>query len=65
MADTDKPAHATTTSADVVVRDIDDAELETAGYKRSMPRQFTTMSLLAMSFDLTATWMGEPYNVLG
>lgn len=43
--------------------DIDDAELETAGYKRAMPRQFSTLSLLALSFDLTGTWLGNDCSV--
>ena len=42
----------------VVVKNIYDAELETAGYKRAMPRQFTTLTLLGLNFDLTATWLG-------
>lgn len=55
----EKTATTTASPAGVVVKDIDDAELETAGYQRSMPRQFSTLSLMALSFDLTATWMGR------
>ena len=40
------------------VLDVDDAELETAGYERTMPRQWSTFSMVALSFDLTATWLG-------
>lgn len=36
----------------------DDLELETAGYKRQMPRQFSTLSLMSLSFCLTCTWSG-------
>ena len=54
----EKEATAKASPAGVVVKDIDDAELETAGYKRSMPRQFSTLSLMALSFDLMACWLG-------
>lgn len=43
----------TTTAAD-----LDDLELEAVGYKREMPRQFSTLSLGALSFTLTCTWLG-------
>lgn len=49
---------ASTAADEVGSMDIDDAELETAGYNRAMPRQFSTVSLLALSFDLTSTWLG-------
>ncbi|KAL1895024.1 hypothetical protein Sste5346_005444 [Sporothrix stenoceras] len=38
--------------------DLDDLELEAVGYKREMPRQFSTLSLGALSFTLTCTWLG-------
>ena len=38
--------------------DIDDLELEAVGYQREMPRQFTVLSLGALSFTLTCTWLG-------
>jgi choline transport protein len=37
---------------------IDDVELEALGYKREMPRRFSTLSLGALSFTLTCTWLG-------
>ena len=37
---------------------IDDKELETAGYSRAMPRRFDSFSMMALSFDLTCTWLG-------
>lgn len=37
---------------------VDDGELEACGYKREMPRQFSTWSLGALSFTLTCTWLG-------
>ena len=54
----EKAATMTASSAEIAVKDIDDAELETAGYNRSMPRQFSTLSLVGLSFNLTACWMG-------
>ena len=54
----EKAATTASTPTEMEVKDIDDAELETAGYNRSMPRQFSTLSLLGLSFNLTATWMG-------
>jgi choline transport protein len=36
----------------------DDRELEAQGYKRAMPRRFSLLSLLSLSFALTATWNG-------
>ncbi|CAM1505252.1 Fc.00g108890.m01.CDS01 [Cosmosporella sp. VM-42] len=38
--------------------DLDDLELEAVGYQREMPRQFTVLSLGALSFTLTCTWLG-------
>ena len=55
----EQKAHVASTGMDAIVLDVDDAELETAGYKREMPRQFTTLSLMALSFDLMGTWIGE------
>lgn len=40
------------------VGDMDDLELQTAGYTREMPRQFSTFSLMSLSFALTCTWSG-------
>ncbi|KIW36219.1 uncharacterized protein PV06_11491 [Exophiala oligosperma] len=37
---------------------VDDGELQALGYKREMPRQFSTWSLGALSFTLTCTWLG-------
>lgn len=59
MESMEKVTYTATSSAGVTVKDIDDAELETAGYKRAMPRQFTTISLIGLSFNLTAAWMGN------
>ncbi|KAF0328499.1 amino acid permease [Colletotrichum asianum] len=36
----------------------DDAELEASGYHREMPRQFSTFSLLALSYAVICTWNG-------
>jgi choline transport protein len=38
--------------------DLDDLELEAVGYKREMPRQISLLSLGALSFTLTCTWLG-------
>lgn len=38
--------------------DIDDLELEAQGYTRAMPRRFSMLSLLSMSYALLATWNG-------
>ncbi len=43
--------------------DIDDLELEAGGYKREMPRQFTTFGLLSTSFALTCTWSGTGSSI--
>lgn len=37
---------------------LDDLELESVGYKREMPRQFSIWSLGALSFTLTCSWLG-------
>ncbi|CDM36780.1 hypothetical protein DTO013E5_2893 [Penicillium roqueforti] len=37
---------------------IDDLELEAAGYEAAMPRRFSKWSLGALSFTLTCTWLG-------
>jgi len=42
---------------------VDDGELEALGYKREMPRQFSTLSLGALSFTLTCTWLGTGSSV--
>lgn len=54
----EKLSYGATSQSIVKTMDIDDAELETAGYNRAMPRQFSTVSLMALSFNLSATWMG-------
>lgn len=36
----------------------DDLELEAQGYTRAMPRRFSLLSLLSLSFALTASWNG-------
>ena len=45
------------------VATIDDLELEAAGYKQSMPRQFSLLSLGALAFSLTCTWLGTGSSV--
>lgn len=36
----------------------DDIELRMSGYKSQMPRQFTTFSLISLSFALSTPWSG-------
>ncbi|KAE8329800.1 hypothetical protein BDV39DRAFT_202747 [Aspergillus sergii] len=36
----------------------DDLHLEARGYRQEMPRQFSVLSLIALSFSLTCTWSG-------
>lgn len=36
----------------------DDIELESQGYIRAMPRRFSLLSLVSLSFALTASWNG-------
>lgn len=38
--------------------DIDDLELQAQGYTRAMPRRFSLLSLMSMSYALLATWNG-------
>lgn len=38
--------------------DADDLELQGAGYTRAMPRRFSRLSLMSMSYALLATWNG-------
>ncbi|KAL9623413.1 MAG: hypothetical protein Q9160_002306 [Pyrenula sp. 1 TL-2023] len=38
--------------------DVDDLELKAQGYSRAMPRRFSTLSLMSMSYALLATWNG-------
>lgn len=40
------------------LENIDDLELEAVGYKREMPRQFSVITLGALSFTLTCSWLG-------
>jgi choline transport protein len=42
---------------------LDGLELEAAGYKEAMPRQFSLASLGALSFTLTCTWLGTGSSV--
>ncbi|KAI1630202.1 amino acid/polyamine transporter I [Exophiala viscosa] len=49
------PARAGKGSAQI---DIDDIELQAQGYTRAMPRRFSLLSLMAMSYALLATWNG-------
>ncbi|KIW00466.1 uncharacterized protein PV09_07990 [Verruconis gallopava] len=42
---------------------LDDLELEAAGYRSAMPRQFSLSSLGALSFTLTCTWLGTGSSV--
>ncbi|KIW11301.1 hypothetical protein PV08_10601 [Exophiala spinifera] len=51
------------TNTDVPVGRMDDLELEAAGYKRVMPRQFSLWSLGALSFTLTCTWLGAGSSI--
>ncbi|KAJ5358449.1 uncharacterized protein N7496_010862 [Penicillium cataractarum] len=41
----------------------DDLDLEARGYRREMPRQFSTFSLVALSFSLTCTWSGTGSSI--
>ncbi|CAI7629664.1 unnamed protein product [Penicillium glandicola] len=41
----------------------DDIDLEARGYRREMPRQFSTFSLVALSFSLTCTWSGTGSSI--
>ncbi|KAJ5511063.1 hypothetical protein N7453_003166 [Penicillium expansum] len=41
----------------------DDMDLEARGYQRQMPRQFSTFSLIALSFSLTCTWSGTGSSI--
>jgi amino acid permease len=43
--------------------DLDDLELEAVEYKREMPLQFSMLSLGALSFTLTCTWLGTSSSV--
>lgn len=45
-------------SDDAALAELDDLELEAVGYRRQMPRQFSVLSLGALSFTLTCTWLG-------
>lgn len=47
-----------TPSGDAGSAGYDELELEAAGYKAAMPRQFSFWSLGALSFTLTCTWLG-------
>lgn len=38
--------------------DIDDVEFKAQGYDRAMPRRFSTLSLMSLSYALLATWNG-------
>ena len=38
--------------------DIDDLELQAQGYTRAMPRRFSLLSLISLSYALLATWNG-------
>lgn len=38
--------------------EIDDIELQAQGYQRAMPRRFSLLSLMSMSYALLATWNG-------
>ncbi|KAI9729270.1 MAG: hypothetical protein M1834_006940 [Cirrosporium novae-zelandiae] len=55
---TDPGIHRHHEALEINGKTIDDLELETAGYKREMPRQFSTFSLMGLSFALTCTWSG-------
>ena len=51
------------TDGDVSVARMDDLELVAAGYKRTMPRQFSAWSLGALAFTLTCTWLGAGSSI--
>ena len=57
MAELDEKHPETNTSPASSIN-IDDAEVEAAGYRRAMPRQFSTFSLMSLGLALTATWLG-------
>jgi choline transport protein len=42
---------------------MDALQLEAAGYKQTMPRQFSVWSLGALSFTLTCTWLGTGSSI--
>lgn len=42
---------------------MDDLELEAVGYAPAMPRQFSLLSLVALSFTLTCTWLGTGASI--
>lgn len=57
-------AASTNQDAHVLPRtDYDDLELESVGYRREMPRQFSIWSLGALSFTLTCSWLGTGSSV--
>ena len=43
--------------------DADDVELADLGYTRQMPRQFSVLSLMSLSFALTCTWSGTGSSI--
>jgi choline transport protein len=43
--------------------DLGDLELEAVGYKIEMPRQFSLLTLGALSFTLPCTWLGTSSSV--
>jgi choline transport protein len=53
-----KPSYDAYTAENGSDLDLDDAELKAQGYSREMPRKFSTLSLMAMSYALLATWNG-------
>ena len=58
----DSKAHMTTSGRTMNESDstlnADDLELQGAGYTRAMPRRFSRLSLMSMSYALLATWNG-------
>lgn len=45
------------------MQQADDVELQNTGYKPEMPRQFSLLSLVSLSFILTCTWSGTGSSV--
>ncbi|KAK4497422.1 hypothetical protein PRZ48_011873 [Zasmidium cellare] len=58
MSGTDNEKLPATDPSSSSTMDPDDALLLAAGYKRTMPRRFTPLTLMSLSFTLTGTWLG-------
>ena len=53
-----KSAFSTPVDQEHAQIDIDDLELKAQGYTRAMPRRFSPLALISMSYALLATWNG-------